>query len=356
VTDDANTDPTAYDLQPAMLDLWLGRGGSLTDGLHLGKVLTNNPALIYARREGWNGVVTTTNEPLAAWRGGVTDFRNPHLLDSTAPVHEIDEWVAEGTNRFSLQRSGSNVWQVAGETFPVDAGTVQNFLTVLGNLSATEYVSDAVSATDLQTYGLTRPSLQITLRPVAGDTNQVLTQLSFSAPQTNSVYVLRSDENKIYRVEEADWRRIPRFALQFRERQVWNFKEQDIRQIIVQQNGQTRRILHLGRDKWMLGDGAPGQVLGPGVEEAAHQLGVLAALVWVDRNVNDPAVFGVTTNSLQIEADLNNGRKYNLVYGQPYKGNPIALVTLEGESWAFVVPEILNQLVMPYLTIPSGAP
>ena len=158
MTDDPNADLTAYELQPANLDLWLGRGGSLTDGLHLGKALTNNPALVYARREGWNGVVTTTNDPLTAWRGAVTDFRNPRLLDSTASINEIDVWVADNTNRFSLQRSSSNGWQMAGETFPVDAGNVQSFITLLGGLSATEYVSDAVSTTDLQTYGLTKPA------------------------------------------------------------------------------------------------------------------------------------------------------------------------------------------------------
>jgi len=355
VTDDTNADLTAYELQPANLDLWLGHGGSLTDGLHLGKALTNNPALVYARREGWNGVVTTLKDPLALWRGAVADFRNPHLLDSTAPINQIDMWVADNTNRFSLQRSGSNVWQMAGETFPVDAGTVQNFLTVLGNLSATEYV-DAVSATDLQTYGLTKPGLQITLRPVAGDTNQVLTQLSFSAPQTNGVFVRRSDEDCLYRLNPEDLTRIPQFAWQFRDRQIWNFKEQDIKEINVRQNGQTRRLLHLGREKWMLSGGAPGQVFGPSIEETAHQLGVMAAYVWVDRKVTNPAPYGVDTNSLQIEVDLNNGRKYSLDYGKSVNNYQTALVTLEDERWAFVVPEILNQLVLSYLTIPANAP
>jgi hypothetical protein len=356
VTDETNADLTAYELQPANLDLWLGRGGSLTDGLHLGKALTNNPALVYARREGWNGVVTTLKDPLALWRGAVADFRNPHLLDSTAPVNEIDVWVADNTNRFSLQRSGSNVWQMAGETFPVDAGNVQSFITLLGSLSATEYVSDAVTTQDLQTYGLTKPGLQITLRPVAGDTNQVLTQLSFSAPQTNGVFVRRSDEECIYRLDPADLTRIPQFGWQFRDRQIWNFKEQDIRQITLHQNGQNRRILHVSRDKWMLADGSPGQVFGPSIEETAHQLGVMAADVWLDRKVTNPALYGVDTNSLQLEVDLNNGRKFSLDYGKSFNHYQMALVTLEDERWAFVVPEILNQMVISYLTIPSSAP
>ena len=75
VTDEAHADLAAYELQPPNLDLWLGTTGPLSQGLHLGKTLTNNPALVFAKREGWNGVITTLNEPLSPWRGAVNDFR-----------------------------------------------------------------------------------------------------------------------------------------------------------------------------------------------------------------------------------------------------------------------------------------
>jgi len=355
VTDDPQTDLSAYGLQPASLDLWLGHGGSLTDGLHLGETPTNNPALVYAKREGWNGVVTTQKEPLAPWRGTVVDFRDTHLVNLTAPVNQIDVLGMEAEGRFSLQRQGTN-WQVAGETFPVDAQNVQDFIKLLGSLTTTEFVSDVATAPDLQVYGLTKPGLQITLRTAAGDTNPVLVQLSFSTPQTNGVFVRRSDEEFIYRLDPSDLNRIPPYAWQYRDRQIWNFDEKDITQIILHQNGQTRQMLHQGKDQWVLAPGSPGEIYGPTIEETAHQLGTLAAIGWVGRKVPNPEVFGVTATSLQIETDLKDGRKFTLDYGRPIYGQPVAMVTLAGERWALVVPEILNQLVMSYLTVPANTP
>ena len=49
-------DLTAFGLQPADLDLWLGRGTNLVSALHVGKSPTNDSTQVYARREGWNAV------------------------------------------------------------------------------------------------------------------------------------------------------------------------------------------------------------------------------------------------------------------------------------------------------------
>jgi hypothetical protein len=357
VTEDAHADLPAYELQPADLDLWLGHAGVLSDGLHLGKSPTNNPALVFAKREGWNGVVTTLKEPLSPWHGTVNEFRNAHLVESAAAANELEVRMAKHPGGFTLQRQSSNVWQVAGESFPVDTEMVQNFLKAVGGLSAKEYVDSAATTTDLEKYGLTQPGLQITLRPVVGDTNQTLAQLAFSA-QTNGVFVRRSDEDFIYRLDPADLNQLSLYdnAWQFRDRQIWNFPNQDITQITVRQNGKTRQILHSARDQWVLAPGSAGEIYGPSIEETAHQLGTLAAIIWVQPRVTNPGPFGVDTNSLHIEVGLKNGQKLGLDVGNPMYSQPVGLVTLNGERWAFVVPEIVNQLVVSYLTIPANVP
>ncbi len=356
VTDDPQADLSAYELQPPSLNLWLGRAGSFTEGLHTGKTPTNEPTLVYAKREGWNGVIATLKEPMSPWHGSVNDFRNAHLLDLTTPINEVELRTADGSDHFILQRLGSNTWHVAGETFPVDTDGVQDFLKMLGNLKATNFVKDVVTAPDLQAYGLTKPALQITFRPVAGDTNQILTQLAFSVPQTNGVYVRRSDEDCIYALDPADLNRIPALGCEFRARRIWNVPEQDIASLTVHQNGQTRQILHNARNIWVMAPGSPGQVFGPNIEEAAHQLGDLTALGWVGHRITNPAVFGVTTNSLQVVLELKNGQKHALDFGAPILDQPLALVTLDGDRWAFVVPASLYQYVVSFLTIsPNGS-
>jgi len=355
VTDDPQADLSAYELQPAVLDLWLGHGGGLTDGLHTGKTLTNDTSLVYAKREGWNGVVNTLKEPLAPWHGSVNDFRDTHLIDFTTPVNEVTVQMGDSPNdHFTLQRAGSGTWQVAGETFPVDAEGMQDFLKLLGSLRATEFVSDVATLPDLQTYGLTRPFMQITLRPTVGDTNQTLAQLSFSTPQTNGLFVRRSDEDFIYGLDATNLNRIPEASLEFRDRRIWNFPEEDITSLTVRQNGQTRQLLHSGRNQWSLAPGSSGQIYPPTIEETSHQLGDLSAIWWVARKISDPGMVGVTTNSLQIVMDLKNGQKRTLDFGGSFGGQPVALVTLDGERWAFIIPQILYQLVASYLTIPAN--
>jgi len=355
VTDEARADLTAYDLQPATLDLWLGHGGLPPEGLHTGKALTNRPALVYARREGLNGVVATAQEPLAAWHGSLNDFRDTHLIDLTTPVNEVEVRMADQAAPYILRRLATGAWQVAGETYPVDTNGVQSFLKLLGSLKAAQFVSDVATLTDLQTYKLTNPWLQITLRATAGDTNQPLVQLAFSTPQTNGVYVHRSDEAFIYGLDPTDLG-IPEYGFEFRDRRIWKFPEQDITSITIHQNGQTRQLLHAGRNQWTLAPGSPGQIYPPTIEETAHQLGDLVAIGWVGPKIADPRQYGVTTNSLQIVTELKNGEKHTLDFGGTIAGEPVAMVTLAGERWAFVVPQTLFQLVASYLTIPTSGP
>ena len=363
VTDDTNADWSAYGLLPASLDLWLGHAGNLTDGLHLGETPTNNPALIYARREGWSGVVTTLKAPLAAWHGTVNDFRDPHLVELTSPVNEIEVRLGDNARRFTLERTASNVWHAAGETFPVDAELVQNFIQLLAGLKVADYAQDVVTAPDLQNYGLAKPAIEITLRPTAGDTNRSLVQLCLSAPQTNGVFARRADEDFIYRLDPA-YRLDPTYLFQspeadweYRERRIWKFSEQAVTQITLHQSGKTRRILHGARNEWTLAPGTTGQVYGPSIEEAAHELGELAAVSWVDRGVAKPAVFGLNPNNLQIEVALKDGRKFSVDFGTPIGDqSALAAVTLDGERWAFVFPTGLFQLVLNFLTIPANAP
>src|SRR5208282_6698603 len=99
VADDPQADLSAFGLQPPDLDLWLNRGTNLVSALRTGKSATNDVAQVYARRDRWTVVFTTASEPLKAWHGPVNDFRDPHLLELTAPVAEIK---VRGPNDFTL--------------------------------------------------------------------------------------------------------------------------------------------------------------------------------------------------------------------------------------------------------------
>jgi len=354
VTDDTNADLAPFGLQPASLDLWLGSGTNFSTSIHAGKSLTNDATQVYAKRESWNAVVATAGEILSPWRGSVNDFRDPRLLELTAPVAEIE---VRGENDFTLQRQGTNGWIVAGEKYPADAGTVQQFVRTITGLRIADFVKDVV--TDWAAYGLAAPQRQIILRSAIGDSNAVIAQLYF-AVQTNGIFVRRAGEDFIYSVTADDFNNLlgdsSLFGTgwQFRDRQIWNFTPADVAQITLHQNGMTRTMIHAGPDKWSLAAGSQGVIVGKYIEDTTTALGNLAAVTWIGRNVAEPEKFGMNTNNLEVTFELKNGEKHSVDFGTefPKWQTALASVTLEGERWIFLFPPGLYQFVSYYLTIP----
>jgi len=352
VTDDPKADLTAFGLQPADLDLWLDRGSNFVAAIHIGIPPTNDSTQVFAKREGWNAIVTTAREPLLFWRGAVNDFRDPHLLELTVPVAEIE---VRGPNSFTLQRQGSNDWVMAGEKFPADAENVQQFIKLLAGFRVAEFVKDVVPPPDLQAYGLAAPPRQIILRSTAGDTNAVIAQLLFGGMQTNEIFVRRADEDFIYGLSLADFNRLPEYGLEFRDRRIWDFDGTNVAAITLHQNGKTRQMVHNGLNQWSLAPGSQGIINPPALEETAYRLGKLTVAGWLGRNITEPEKnYGLNTNNLQITIDLKNGEKRTVDFGMelPRAQTALAAVTLDGERWAFVFPPVLYQFVLSYLTIP----
>ncbi|HLX96448.1 MAG TPA: DUF4340 domain-containing protein [Verrucomicrobiae bacterium] len=354
VTDNPKADLTAFDLQPAELDLWIGRGTNFITALHTGKGATNDSSLVYARREGWSTVTTTPRDPLSPWLGTVNDFRDPYLLELSAPVAEIE---VRGTNHFTLQRQGTNDWRVVGEKFPVDPERVQQFIKLLAGLRVAEFVKDVVTTPDLPAYGLATPSWQITLFSAVDDTNAVIAQLLFGAAQTNEVFVRRADEDSVYAVSLEDFNQLPEAGWELRERQVWDFSEADVAKITIHQNGKTRQIIHNGLNQWSLAPGSQGIIIPAAIEETAHQFGQLAAAAWLARNPAEPQKFGLKPGNLSITFELKNGEKHTVDFGLSGTQTALAALTLDGsEQWVFVFPPALYQFVLSYLSIPENVP
>ena len=310
--DDSKADLTAYGLEPAAMDVWLGAGTNLLTALHAGKEVPGAAGEIFARREGWNTVVTTAKEPLAPWRGTVNEFRDPNVLELTAIPAEIE---VRGDNNYTLQLRGSNVWIEAGEKFPVDVDRVRDLVRTLTNLRIADFAQDVVTASGLQSFGLATPFRQITLRGMAGDTNSTIVQLFFGASTTNGqVYVKRADEDFVYAVNTADTGLLTFSGDFFRAPEIWRFSETNVAQVTVQQNGKTLQLIRNGTNDWSLAAGSQGIINTAAVKETVHRLGELDALFWVQRNVPDSQI-GRTTNSLSIAIELKSGEKYSVDFG-----------------------------------------
>ena len=361
ITDDAKADPTAFGLQPADLDLWLGRGTNLVTAVHVGKSPANDPSRVYGKRGDWSTVFTTARDPLTPWRGAEKDFRDTRLFELTAPVAEIE---LRGQNNFILREQGSNDWRIVGEKYSADAGSVRQFIKTLAGLRVAEYVKDVVMPADLTGCGLATPQREIVLRSKAGDTNSVVAQLFFGATQTNEVFVRCGNEDSIYAITVRDFNRLPEEGWEFRDLGIWNFKVDDVAQITIHQGGKTRQIVHNGPDKWSLAAGSQGFIEGKYIGQAVERFGQLTAAGWIGRNLagSDMTTMGFRPDNLQITTELKNGGKFTVDFGSPtvdfgaHDNGVLAAVTLDGERWMFEFSPVLYQFVLSYLTIPANVP
>jgi hypothetical protein len=355
VTDNPNADLSGYGLQPADMDVWLGRDTNFLTAVHAGKTLATNSAEVYVQREGWDSVMTADKDIFAPWRASVYDFRDPYLLSPLAPVAEIQ---VLGADPYTLQERGSNDWVVVGQKFPVDAEHVGEFVKLLAGLRISEFVKDVVTDTDLESFGLTKPSRQILLLGKAGDTNDVLAHLIFGTEETNRVFVKRADESFVYAIRPDDLMRLPEHSWEFRDRHIWHFAPADVVQITMNQNNKTRQLIRSGDGKWAFADNSQGIIRPRDIEETVQRLGGLTAYGWVGSNITNPKLYGLEPGNLALTVELKSGEKLHLDFGRelPSSQTALAAVTLDGERWVFVMDPVLYQFVATFLTIPPNAP
>lgn len=353
VSDKTNADLESFGLSPASLSLNFAKGTNAVAGLHFGH--TNDAGQFFARRDGLGSVVSVPGEALAQWRESVSVFRDPRLIAVPAAVTEIE--VRAGEN-FTLQRSSSNRWQLAGSKLPVDAGAVGDFFRTLETFEITQYLN-AVTDAELAKFGLTAPVYQVHFKlPGGAATNGTGLQLAFGATNGESLYARRSDELSVYTVNRALFQRLPAAGWQLRERTLWRFAPEDVARLTIRQDGRTRELISSGTNSWALAPGSQGIINVGGVVFAVRELCQPVATAWnAHGEAARDARFGLTTNSLAITLELRRGDKFDLQFGALSPDQyPYARVTLDGEPWVFECSHGLAEYVLFYLSIPASAP
>ena len=360
VTDDPKVDAAAFGLQPPVLELTLAKHTNVIARLEFGNSPTNDSTQVFARRLGFNTIVTVPRSLLDPWQGTFNQFREPHLVALPTNVSQVE---IRGVEPFILQRNASNGWHVVGQELPVDAGLVEDLVAALNRLEIAQF-RDSITEPDLPAYGLTTPVRQIivsaSVTNATGVTNVVLAALDFGGTNAGNIFVRRADENPVYAVAWTDFQKLPAAAWQLRARPLWSFVVGDVTRIVVQQGDRRRELLHGGTNVWVLAPGSSGVLDGVrmvAIEETAHRFGELAATAWVGHGEENRARFGFGTNGLTLTFVLKTGANYQIDFGGLSPENyPYAAVKLDGQAWFFEASLALYQLALYSLALPANAP
>ena len=353
VSDDPKVDLAEFGLQPPELEIRLAQGTNPVARLQFGKAPTNDTRLVYARRPNLNAVVTVPKDLLTPWYAPVNEFRDPALVTWNGAVGEID---VAGVDQFSLQLQTNGAWRVLPQNLPADPGLVKGLLEALGSLSIVEYTSDVATAQDLPAYGLAAPSRRYVLKtPLtngpAGPTNAILIQVDFGTNQADKVYARRTDENFIYAIKYTAFETLPSISWELRDRGIWHLNTNDIKGLLLEQQGRRRQLDRQGPNDWTPATGM--NVLG--VEEAVKGLCDLTAVAWVALGEENRARYGLTGEGRRITVEMKDGHKALVEFSVHAAPNsPYAAVTLDGQLWIFQFPTWLYDYVQRYLTVPQS--
>ena len=355
--DEHRADLDSLGLQPPELEVALSQGSNTVARLQFGRSLTNDTRLVYARRLGVDAIVAVPKDLLAQWYAPANDFRDPLLLNVTAPVTDID---VRGPENFSVQEQTNGGWRVLPQGFPADSGLVRNLVSALNGLRIVDFTNDVVTAQDLAAYGLAAPARQFILRTAttnaaASSTNGVVAELDFGTNQADRVFARRADEGFVYLVKLADLQRLPRAGFQMRERRIWSFSTNDLARATLREQGRVRHIVRNGPFSWSLASDSQGVINDLAVEEAVSGLCQLTAVAWLACGETNRARFGFTDTSREITLELKNGDKASVQFGSETSGNPLcAAVTLDKDLWVFEFPAWLYDYVQRYLSVPPS--
>lgn len=163
-------------------------------------------------------------------------LRDRHILDFDFTDVTALTVASPDRPELTLQRldatQATEAWQVVlrgatgqvPQTIPADTAIVQDFLQRLKLLSATQFLSDAPSAADLESFGFNRPDREITLNlrtgggPTGNDASSATLQIGTKPAAPGVAYARVANAPYVYEIDTDLLEDVPVTALHFRQR------------------------------------------------------------------------------------------------------------------------------------------
>ena len=355
VSDDPKADLDTYGLSTPDLSLNFMQGEDSVVTLQFSKPITNQPALVYALRSDVGCIGIIPKETLVAWEVSFDEFRDRHLVELSGV--NVNELEATSVDHFVVQLQTNGAWRVTSpEDLPADTALVREAIGTLGSMEIAQFVKSVVTEPDFPSYGLSPAVSRFWLRDSTA-TNPAIAELDFGSTTNGQVYVRRADETAVYAVSRLDYLELPTAGWRLRDRQLWNFSENDVTKVSIRQNGKLRELIHNGTNQWAFAANSQGIINNFAVEEAVATLGQLSAAYWTARSETNLTTYGFTEDSLRVTLEVNHQgstEEYSVQFGGIAPSQlTYGAVTLNDQVWIFETPARISEIVRAYLAIPS---
>lgn len=357
VTDSASVASEDFGLARPAAQLVLKKGTNELVRLQVGGVPTNAPGEVFVRRLGPGNIVRVTNSLVDLLRQPLAAYRDRRLLPSVAGMTRLE--IGSGTNRFALDREGTNWVVSAPRRFPADSTWVRETLRRVIGLQIESFPNDLV--TDAARYGLDQPTRTYAFSVVgtAGAPGRSIATLEFGAPAAEGrrVYVRRTDEPGVYEVPMADFTLLPVSAGQFRD---WSFDPTNAVRIEIVQQGRTRILVRNAAGRWDGGIAIGGTLADPAIEEALYRLGRAASGRYPAPQEAALRQFAFDQVDHAVTVTLRPGGPFQSLRlrfgGRPNAVNQFVLARFDEDSEAVLTqfPLLLYQdFIGPWLSVPA---
>ena len=344
ITDDPKADLEPYGLLAPEAEITLGKGTNRLATVQFGHSPTNRPDDVYARILNHTNVVIVSKPWLDRLRAPVWDFADHRLVDVVVPS-ELARIEVKASDNFSLSQNTNGVWQISTPTpLPADEKLVLEMLNNLRKMEALKLEREVVA--DFSEFGLAEPSASFTLRS-RGGTNKIHTQLSFGSPKSKAgehVYVRRQDEDSVYSVAISARQRLPSYAYQLRNRQLWNFRHEHVNKLTITEGEASTELLRNDSGEWTCASKPLTADDLQSIPTALSVLGQLRVTRWTALGADKLEQYDILKREKSITLEIIRGEKttiHKVQFGRPSpRGNPYAFATdpLDQEPVVFECP------------------
>jgi len=298
-TDDAPKDLAKYGLDtPAYeVSLW-DKKDQASKTILIGKEAEKNVA--YAKRGGIDTVFTVNSDFLKDLARAPEELRDTKLTHlSQANIEEAG--IVIGDKKLTLAKSGAR-WEIKEpEKKEAEESAVVDLLRKFTELTVTGFAS--AKPEELESYGLGKGAMEVTLKPKEGESESILVGKKFEGDK--KVYVKRAKSDEILIVAADFLQDCSVDPLHYAKRQVLDFKTDDVKKIEVTHAKKPKVVCEKGEDKtWKMIEPEKRAASADAITVIISNLSVLRARALVAQSPKDLSQYGLDAPSWVVSLDI----------------------------------------------------